>query len=216
ITALLGGPKAWQGRDLAEIHSGLGIDDYGFDCFTMNCEKALNAMGVDEDTIDEIVVTMEPLRDEVLNRRRGLRAETKMVDGQSILERIGGEMNLEAVVETMFSGCVVDPRVKYFFTKDPSKLSGIQIKFTQLLTGLLGGPKTYDYARLRPAHYNLNITDYQFDAVVENLQAVCGMMDLSDAVVADISEVISTLRSYITCGCTVRYEIARKKTEASG
>ncbi|KAF4730426.1 hypothetical protein FOZ62_011286, partial [Perkinsus olseni] len=216
ITALLGGPKAWQGRDLAEIHSGLGIDDYGFDCFTMNCEKALNAMGVDEDTIDEIIVTMEPLRDEVLNRRRGLRAETKMVDGQSILERIGGEMNLEAVVETMFSGCVVDPRVKYFFTKDPSKLSGIQIKFTQLLTGLLGGPKTYDYARLRPAHYNLNITDYPFDAVVENLQAVCGMMDLSDAVVADISEVISTLRSYITCGCTVRYEIARKKTEASG
>lgn len=46
---------------------------------------------------------MEPLRDEVLNRKRGMRAETKMVDGQSILERIGGEMNLEAVVETMYS-----------------------------------------------------------------------------------------------------------------
>ncbi|KAF4669067.1 hypothetical protein FOL47_002717, partial [Perkinsus chesapeaki] len=216
ITFLLGGPKAYQGRDLAEIHEGLGIDDYGFDCFTMNCEKALAAMGVDEDTIDEIIVTIEPLRDEVLNRKRGLRAETKIVDGQSILQRIGGEMNLEAVVETMFSGCVVDPRVKYFFTKEPGKLGGIQAKLVQLLTGLMGGPKTYDYARLRPAHYNLNITDYQFDAVVENLQVACSMMEVSDVVIADITEVISTLRSYITCGCVVRYEIARKKTEAAG
>lgn len=45
----------WSGRELSEIHKGLGIDDYGFDCFTMNCEKALNAMGIEENMIDEVI-----------------------------------------------------------------------------------------------------------------------------------------------------------------
>ncbi|KAF4650832.1 hypothetical protein FOL47_000835 [Perkinsus chesapeaki] len=216
IAAALGGPKTYSGRDLPEVHRDLGVDDYLFDSFIMNCEKALNGLGIEEDVMDEVLVSLEPARDGVLCRKAGLTAASKLVGGKTVLERLGGEMNLEAVIETMYSGCLLDPRVKYFFSKDSSKMSHIKSKMVQLLTGMLGGPQLYPVDKLRAVHYGLNITDYQFDAVLENFQVAAGMMEVEATVLEDMLEVLRFTRSPITCGCTVRLEIARKKTESEG
>ncbi|KAF4743795.1 hypothetical protein FOZ63_011121, partial [Perkinsus olseni] len=216
ITQALGGPKTWQGKDLQEVHKDLGVNDYLFDCFIMNCQKALNGLGVEEDVMDEVLVSLEPARDGVLCRSSGLSTTSKVVGGRTVLERLGGEMNLEAVIETMYTGCLLDPRVKYFFSKDTSKMTHIKSKMVQLLTGMLGGPQLYPVYNLRPAHYGLNITDYQFDAVLENFQVAANIMEVEPAVKNDMVEVVRFTRSPITCGCTVRLEIARKKAESQG
>lgn len=42
----------------------------------------------------------------MLNRARGIDAEQKVVKGKTVLDRLGGEINLEAVVETMYQTLV--------------------------------------------------------------------------------------------------------------
>ncbi|KAF4651942.1 hypothetical protein FOL47_011343 [Perkinsus chesapeaki] len=216
ISELLGGEKQYQGRSMPDIHKGMNIDDYYFDCFLMNAEKALSGLGVDDETIDEVLVTLEPLRADVLNRKRGIQASHKLVDGKSVLERVGGEMNMESLVETMYSGCLADPRVKYYFALEPARMTNLKSKMAQVIVGISGGPSVYDLKRLRPIHYHMNITDYHFDSMLENLRVACEMTELAPELIRDVVEVAASVRSDITAGCTVRLEIARKKTESAG
>ncbi|KAF4673878.1 hypothetical protein FOL46_006286 [Perkinsus olseni] len=216
FTEVLGGDNKWKGRSIPEIHKGMNVDDYHFDCLLMNAEKALSGLGVEEDTIDEVLVVLEGFRAEVLNRKRGINAAHKVVDGKTVLERLGGEMNMESLIETMYSGCLVDPRVKYYFALEPAKMTNLKSKMAQVIVGLSGGPAVYDLKRLRPLHYNMNITDYHFDTMLENLRVACEMMELTPELTRDIAEVAASVRPDITAGCTVRLEIARKKTESAG
>ncbi|KAF4746984.1 hypothetical protein FOZ63_023983, partial [Perkinsus olseni] len=48
--------------DLATVHRDLGLNDYILDCFLMNFEKALNSVGVNEESVDEVMVTLEGFR----------------------------------------------------------------------------------------------------------------------------------------------------------
>lgn len=56
------------GRDLKEIHKDLNVTDYHFDCFCSDFQKAMMGLGMDENLIDEVLITMEPLRQTVLGR----------------------------------------------------------------------------------------------------------------------------------------------------
>ncbi|KAF4715086.1 hypothetical protein FOZ63_015337, partial [Perkinsus olseni] len=88
----LGGPKKYEGSDLATVHRDLGLNDYILDCFLMNFEKALNSVGVNEESVDEVMVTLEGFRSDILARERGISAAQKIVDGRTIFERVGGQM----------------------------------------------------------------------------------------------------------------------------
>mmetsp|Transcript_10881 Transcript_10881/g.23218 ORF Transcript_10881/g.23218 Transcript_10881/m.23218 type:complete len:1155 (+) Transcript_10881:86-3550(+) len=216
LTELLGGPKIYKGRDLGEIHTGLGVSDYEFDCFLAGVEKALGGLGIEDETIDEVIVTMEPARSALLKRKRGLAARAKIVNGETVLERLGGEMNVEAIVDTMFVGCVGDPRLTFFFEGRRDRLDAIKRNFQALIIGGFGGPVTYEEGRCRKAHYQLNCTDYHVDAMLENFYCACELMDAPHAVIADAIDVLGPVRQDVTAGCTVRLEVARKKTESAG
>ncbi|KAF4664269.1 hypothetical protein FOZ61_000997 [Perkinsus olseni] len=182
----------------------------------MDCEKALYCLGYDDATVDEVLFLLEPIRASVLNQARGIGSQQKVVKGKSVLERLGGELNLEAVVETMHFGCQQDPRIKYFFSIDPEKQENQKTKIAQVLIGLCGGPQRYDLEQLQPFHFNMNITDFHFDAVLENMQAACAVLELDEEATKDLIEVAGKARTNITKGCTVRYELAMQKVESAG
>ncbi|EEQ97316.1 hypothetical protein Pmar_PMAR024809 [Perkinsus marinus ATCC 50983] len=188
LTERFGGPTQYKGREMEDIHRGLGLDDFYFDCFLINAEKALHGLGVEEDIIADVLITLEFARAHVLNRKRDQLSQLKLVDGATIFERIGGDMNLEAVVETMYSGALLDPRIKFFFDlpKDRFNLAGI------------------------------NITDYHFDALMENMKVACELMEIDTTVRVDFLECVSHVRGIITAGCTVRLELAKRRTEIGG
>ena len=221
ITELIGGPKIYKGRDLVEVHKTLGIDDYFFDCFLMDCEKALSGLGIEDQTIDEVLVVLEPVRAAVIGRERGIAAggasKGKIVNGKTILERLGGEMNLEAIVETAYNGFVLDPRIRFFFADKPqAKIADLKQKFAAAIATTIGGPPLYDVSKLRKFHYDMNITSYSYDAAIENFMTACEIMETEKAVMADFSEALQKFRSDVTAGCTVRLELAMKKTETAG
>jgi len=219
LTELIGGQKIYKGLGLVEVHKTLGVDDYLFDCFLMNCEKALAGLGIEDSTIDELLVVVEPVRAPVIGRERGISgvgaaSKGKIVDGKTILDRIGGEMNLEAIVETAYNGFILDPRIKFFFGDKPAaKIAEIKRKMGAALMVTLGGnPTGYDVSKLRSFHYEMNITSYSFDALMENFRTVCELMEVERVVINDLTEALNKFRSDITAGCTVRLELAMKKT----
>ena len=63
----MGGPGDYHGRDMKSAHAGLRIEKKDFYAVADHLVDALAAMGVDEETIGEVVDRLEPLSREIVN-----------------------------------------------------------------------------------------------------------------------------------------------------
>jgi len=70
VSALLGGPEPYAGRDLGAIHAHLQprLNDTHFDSFLKHFRAALKEVGVKDDKADRIIRLLEGKRSSVLNR----------------------------------------------------------------------------------------------------------------------------------------------------
>jgi hemoglobin len=66
ITAALGGPEIFAGRDMASAHAGLGIEDDDFGSVVGHLAGTLTGLGVPEDTIGQIGGALAPLRGDIV------------------------------------------------------------------------------------------------------------------------------------------------------
>jgi hemoglobin len=62
IAAAVGGPELYRGRDMRAVHAGLGITDAHFDRTVEHLVAVLRDLAVDNNVIDEVGATLEPLR----------------------------------------------------------------------------------------------------------------------------------------------------------
>jgi truncated hemoglobin YjbI len=217
MTELLGGPKVYKGQDIGQIHKALGVTDYHFDAFLNDVSRALLGAGKPEALIDEVLITMEPVRSEVLGRDTSPAAlPGVMRDGKSLMERVGGDMAVESLIDASYDKAVDDTRLKYFFDKPKQKIRQIKQRMYQYLSGAYGGPVQYDASLLRGVHVNMNLTDYHFDAFLEAFVATAKEMNIDGDVLEDALIVMNRVRSDITTGCTVRMELARKRIQQEG
>jgi hemoglobin len=67
LTAALGGPDLYGGRDLATAHKGLRIDDAAFDGVAEHLMSALRDLGVDSGVLRVIADRVETFRDDVVD-----------------------------------------------------------------------------------------------------------------------------------------------------
>ncbi|KAF4681516.1 hypothetical protein FOZ60_011991 [Perkinsus olseni] len=205
-------------RDLTAAHEGLGITDYHFDAFVADFLRALSASDVDETVVDELIVNLEPLRSEVLGRSDEVNVVVTK-NGQTLLERLGGDDQLETLADVMNEKVSEDSRLRFYFEKSHFKRRNIRRKLYQFMSGAFGGPLQavlwlrYDNTHLKPAHYDMNITDYHFDAFLSVWMAACKELDVDGEATEDSIEVLNGSRSAITGGCVVRMEMSRKKAQ---
>ncbi|MGI5175756.1 group I truncated hemoglobin [Dactylosporangium sp. CA-152071] len=66
ITAALGGPQIFAGRDMAAAHAGLGITDADFDAVVAHLAGTLTDLGVADDQVAQIGATLTPLRGQIV------------------------------------------------------------------------------------------------------------------------------------------------------
>ncbi|MEV4138801.1 group 1 truncated hemoglobin [Dactylosporangium sp. NPDC049742] len=66
ITAALGGPQIFAGRDMAAAHAGLGITDADFDAVVAHLAGTLTDLGVADDQVGQIGATLAPLRGQIV------------------------------------------------------------------------------------------------------------------------------------------------------
>ena len=65
LTAALGGPDAYKGRDMRAAHAQLDITDADFDRFLGHLGDTLTELGAATDPIAELMAVLEPLRLEI-------------------------------------------------------------------------------------------------------------------------------------------------------
>ncbi|KAF4759440.1 hypothetical protein FOZ63_028402, partial [Perkinsus olseni] len=212
---LFGGPPEYEGRDLTDIHEPLGITDYHFDAFLSNMSRALLSQGHEDSLVDEVIITLDSVRNAVLDRQSEIVIEPR--NGLNLLERIGGDSNLEAVAEGMFQYFTEDSRIKFHFDKNKAKERSITTKLYQFLSGAFGGLVQYDQDNLKPTHYDMNISDYHFDAVLECfVKSAEELEEIDEDVIPDSLRILNSVRSEIITGSRVRMDAAERRNNEDG
>lgn len=67
LTAALGGPDAYEGRDMRAAHAHLEITDVDFDLFLEHLSETLVQVGATPDRVAELLETLSPLRPEIVS-----------------------------------------------------------------------------------------------------------------------------------------------------
>ncbi len=71
LTMLVGGQKVFAGKDIRTAHAqprGQGLTDAHFDVLLKHFEDSLKELGVDPETVSEVMKRLEGTRDAVLGR----------------------------------------------------------------------------------------------------------------------------------------------------
>jgi truncated hemoglobin YjbI len=131
-----------------------------------------------------------------------------------LIDRLGGELLLETLVELAYARFVADSRLRAFFDLNARKVTTIKKRLLQFLIGYLGGKSNYDESNLKPAHYHMNITDYHLEAFLDIMKSVMEV-DLKSHpnAVHDVIAALSKVRKDIVTGYTIRCELARINTD---
>jgi truncated hemoglobin YjbI len=132
------------------------------------------------------------------------------------MDRIGGDMAVESLVDASYDKACEDARLKFFFDKPKQKIRQIKSRMYQYLSGTYGGPVQYDASQLRGVHVNMNISDYQFDAFLEAFAICAKEMNIEGDNLEDCMTVMNRQRGDITSGATVRMELARRRIATEG
>lgn len=66
LTAALGGPDAYEGRDMRAAHAHLKIADVDFDLFLEHLQEALSELSIAPERIAGVVEALQPLRLEIV------------------------------------------------------------------------------------------------------------------------------------------------------
>ncbi|MGZ4564621.1 MAG: group I truncated hemoglobin [Mycobacterium sp.] len=69
FSAALGGPEPYTGASMRHVHQGRGITMHHFDLVVGYLAESLEAAGVPDDTIAQIISAIAPLADDIVSAR---------------------------------------------------------------------------------------------------------------------------------------------------
>lgn len=94
-------------------------------------------------------------------------ASTPATAPGTLYERLGGEAGIAAITEGMLARSADDPRIREDFAE--ADIVNLYERLVEHLCALTGGPCTYGGRDMRAAHAGLELTEADFNALVENL-----------------------------------------------
>ena len=86
---------------------------------------------------------------------------------KSLYDRLGGQPAITAVVDDFVANVAADNRINGFFAR--TDIPRLKKNLADQICAGTGGPCTYTGKDMRSAHKGMNITDAQFNALVEDL-----------------------------------------------
>ena len=87
---------------------------------------------------------------------------------KSLYDRLGGTPAITAVVDDFVGNVAADSRINGFFAR--TDIPRLKKLLVEQICAASGGPCTYTGRSMPVAHKGMNITDAQFNALVEDLQ----------------------------------------------
>lgn len=93
--------------------------------------------------------------------------QTTMAPQKSLYDRLGGQPAITAVVDDFVGNVAGDARINGFFAR--TDVPRLKRQLADQVCQASGGPCTYGGRDMMSAHKGMNITDAQFNALVEDL-----------------------------------------------
>lgn len=115
---------------------------------------------------------------------------------QSLYEKIGGDLAVNAAVDIFYRKVLADDRINQFF--DGVDMERQATKQKAFLTVAFGGPNNYSGKDMRDGHAHLvarGLNDSHFDAVMENLAATLKELNVPDDLIAEAAAIAESTRN---------------------
>jgi hemoglobin len=97
-------------------------------------------------------------------------------DSDTLFADMGGQPGIDKLVEASVDKYLADGRIKAIF--DESNMDRVRAEFKVQFCQVAGGPCTYTGHDMAAAHKGLHLTNANFNAVVEDLQAAMNTCDI--------------------------------------
>ena len=163
ICAATGGPCTYTGGSMKDVHAGMAITDDEFNALVGDLLGALDELGVPyaldgSATIDPLLLALVGMHDDIVTD----------ADGSAVyFNQLGGHDAVVAVVGHFLGIVAADARINSFFAAtDVEALAG---KLVDQVCQATGGYCTYKGKSMLDAHTGMNISDADFDALVEDM-----------------------------------------------
>lgn len=110
----------------------------------------------------------------------------------SLYESIGGAAAVDAAVDLFYEKVLADERISgYFETVNMARQRNKQKAF---LTFAFGGQNNYTGKDMRKAHAHMNLSEGDFDAVLENLGAALQELNVPEDLIARAAAVAMSVK----------------------
>jgi hemoglobin len=97
----------------------------------------------------------------------GCATKTSMPESQSLYQRLGGQSAIVAVVDDFVGNVAADARINKRFAS--TNIPHLKKMLVEQICAGTGGPCKYTGLDMKTAHRDMNITDAEFNALVEDL-----------------------------------------------
>src|SRR5436190_247029 len=118
-----------------------------------------------------------------------------MTPQKSLYDRLGGQPAVTAVVDDFVGNVAADNRINGFFAR--TDIPRLKKNLVDQICQGTGGPCTYTGRDMKTAHKGMNITDAQFNALVEDLKKSLVKFKVPDKVLGDLLAVLGPMKPQI-------------------
>jgi hemoglobin len=157
-----GGVEKYTGLDMKTAHKGMGIEDTHFTALVEDLSASLDKFKVPTQEKTELLTALAAMKPDI-------------VEGPTLLyTRLGGNAAITAVIDDFLGKVAADARINSFFAaavKDPARLTKLRNNLINQVGAASGGPEKYTGLDMKTAHKGMKITEAQFNALVEDLNA---------------------------------------------
>jgi hemoglobin len=118
-----------------------------------------------------------------------------MTPQKSLYDRLGGQPAITAVVDDFVGNVAADNRINGFFAR--TDIPRLKKNLVDQICQGTGGPCTYTGRDMRTAHKGMNITDAQFNALVEDLKKTLDKFKVPEKEQGDLLAVLGPMKPQI-------------------
>ncbi|AKS43254.1 group I truncated hemoglobin [Wenzhouxiangella marina] len=117
-------------------------------------------------------------------------------EDRSLYERLGGYEAIDAIVRAGLAEVLADERINFLF--EDTDLDNLQLRLTEQICELAGGPCTYEGLSMEEAHFALEINDAEFNALVEDFQIAMRANDIPYALENQLIALLAPMKPAVT------------------
>ena len=122
-------------------------------------------------------------------------SEQMMPHMASLYDRLGGLGAISAVVDSAVARIAADDRANQKFAR--TDLPRLKKEFTDLVCQATGGPCTYTGRSMLDSHAGMKVTDGEFDAVIEDIEATLEGFKVPETEQKELLDLLLPLRGEI-------------------